>query len=156
MVYWISANQKTRSCLMNITFQKLKRKEDLSITDQMISLSALGVHKVYSSDYLFATTTGHCTPRSISECARYKCAGQIPVKVYMLFLGTLNSCVYVMVADSVTTAANWYPSGERNFYVWCKWTEIQKSLSVKHHFDKLFTAPWLHLLTSCLPFKIKK
>ena len=74
-----------------------------------------------TSEYLFATVTGHCTPESISECARYKYEqAKIPVKSIHAIRRTLNSRMRVNGADSVTTAVliGNTPEVNENFYTY--------------------------------------
>ena len=109
----------------HISETKNAKERFVPLTDQMISLfkrlEQVRTKYNITSDYLFATTTGHCTPRSISECARYKCAqAKIPVKSIHAIRRTLNSRMRVNGADSVTTAAliGNTPAVNENFYTY--------------------------------------
>lgn len=86
----------------------------------------MDLHKIFNTDHLAATlfyicNLGHCTPESISECARYKCEqAKIPVKSIHAIRRTLNSRMRVNGADSVTTAVliGNTPEVNENFYTY--------------------------------------
>lgn len=108
-----------------ISETKNAKERFVPLTDQMIDLfkrlEQVRTKYNITSDYLFATATGHCTPQSISECARYKCAqAKIPIKSIHAIRRTLNSRMRVNGADSVTTAAliGNTPAVNENFYTY--------------------------------------
>lgn len=108
-----------------ISETKNEKERFIPLTDQMIDLfkrlEQVRTKYNITDKYLFATATEHCTPESISECARYKCeqAG-IPIKSIHAIRRTLNSRMRVNGADSVTTAAliGNTPEVNENFYTY--------------------------------------
>ena len=109
----------------HISETKNEKERFVPLTDQMIDLfkrlEQVRTKYNITSEYLFATVTGHCTPESISECARYKCEqAKIPVKSIHAIRRTLNSRMRVNGADSVTTAVliGNTPEVNENFYTY--------------------------------------